>query len=276
MTLETSLEEKLNNIISLLKNKKAIVAFSGGVDSSLLGILSKKYAKDTLLVTERSILYPKDEIDDTIQFAKKYEIPHIIIDRNPLKDKEFTKNPLNRCYICKKGLYSDIIQIKKEKIFDLILDGSNLDDLADYRPGIKALKELEITTPYIEFKINKQEIRQLSKFLDLKVHSKPSMACYSSRFAYNLMIDENRLDMIREAENFLKDRFNLGQLRVRLHKDDLARIEFLKEDLPKMLNEERLKMISDKFKELGFCYITIDLDGFRSGSLNESLSLDKS
>jgi len=276
MTLETSLEKKLNNIISLLENKKIIVAFSGGVDSSLLGILSKKYAKDTLLVTERSILYPKDEIDDTIRFAKKYEIPHVIIDRNPLEDKDFTKNPLNRCYICKKGLYSDIIQIKQEKNFDLILDGSNLDDLADYRPGIKALKELEITTPYIEFKINKQEIRQLSKFLDLKVHSKPSMACYSSRFAYNLMIDEKKLDMIREAENFLKDRFNLGQLRVRLHKDDLARIEFLKEDLPHMLNEERLKMISDKFKELGFCYITIDLDGFRSGSLNEALSLDKS
>jgi uncharacterized protein len=276
MTLETSLEEKLNNIISLLENKKAIVAFSGGVDSSLLGILSKKYAKETLLVTERSILYPKDEIDDTIQFAKKYEIPHVIIDRNPLKDKEFTKNPLNRCYICKKGLYSDIIQIQEKKNFDLILDGSNLDDLADYRPGIKALKELGITTPYIEFKINKQEIRQLSKSLDLKVHSKPSMACYSSRFAYNLMIDEKKLDMIREAENFLKDRFNLGQLRVRLHKDDLARIEFLKEDLPNMLNEERLKMISDKFKELGFCYITIDLEGFRSGSLNEALSLDKS
>ena len=276
MTLETSLEKKLNNIISLLENKKIIVAFSGGVDSSLLGILSKKYAKDTLLVTERSILYPKDEIDDTIRFAKKYEIPHVIIDRNPLEDKDFTKNPLNRCYICKKGLYSDIIQIKQEKNFDLILDGSNLDDLADYRPGIKALKELEITTPYIEFKINKQEIRQLSKFLDLKVHSKPSMACYSSRFAYNLMIDEKKLDMIREAENFLKDRFNLGQLRVRLHKDDLARIEFLKEDLPHMLNEERLKMISDKFKELGFCYITIDLDGFRSGSLNEALYLDKS
>ncbi len=275
MTLETALEEKLNNIISLLENKKTIVAFSGGVDSSLLGILSKKYAKDTLLVTERSILYPKDEIDDTIQFAKKYEIPHVIVDRNPLEDKDFTKNPLNRCYICKKGLYSDIIQIKEEKNFDLILDGSNLDDLADYRPGINALKELGITTPYIEFKINKQEIRQLSKSLDLKVHSKPSMACYSSRFAYNLMIDEKRLDMVREAENFLKDRFNLGQLRVRLHKDDLARIEFLKEDLPHMLNEERLKMISDKFKELGFCYITIDLDGFRSGSLNEAISLDK-
>ena len=275
MTLETALEEKLNNIISLLENKKTIVAFSGGVDSSLLGMLSKKYAKDTLLVTERSILYPKDEIDDTIQFAKKYEIPHVIVDRNPLEDKDFTKNPLNRCYICKKGLYSDIIQIKEEKNFDLILDGSNLDDLADYRPGINALKELGITTPYIEFKINKQEIRQLSKSLDLNVHSKPSMACYSSRFAYNLMIDEKKLDMIREAENFLRDRFNLGQLRVRLHKDDLARIEFLKEDLPHMLNEERLKMISDKFKELGFCYITIDLDGFRSGSLNEALSLDK-
>jgi len=275
MTLEPSLEEKLNNIISLLENKKTIVAFSGGVDSSLLGILSKKYAEDTLLVTERSILYPKDEIDDTIQFAKKYEIPHVIIDRNPLEDKEFTKNPLNRCYICKKGLYSDIIQIKEERNFDLILDGSNLDDLADYRPGIDALKELGITTPYIEFKINKQEVRQLSKNLDLKVHSKPSMACYSSRIAYNLIIDEKKLDMIREAENFLKDRFNLGQLRVRLHKDDLARIELLKEDLPYILNEGRLKIISDKFKELGFCYITIDLEGFRSGSLNEVLSLDK-
>jgi uncharacterized protein len=275
MILLKNLEDKLQNIISLLKNKKIIVAFSGGVDSSFLGFISKKYAKETLLVTERSILYPEDEIEETIRFAKKYDIPQIILERNPLNDKNFKKNPLNRCYICKKGLYSEIIKIKEERHFNMILDGSNLDDLSDYRPGMQALKELEISTPYIDFKINKQEIRQLSRYYNLKVHSKPSMACYSSRIAYNLIIDEKKLNMIKEAEKFLKNKFNLGQLRVRLHKDNLARIEFLKEDLLKILNKERLKIISDKFKELGFCYITIDIEGFRSGSLNEALSLNE-
>ncbi|MHA1235187.1 MAG: ATP-dependent sacrificial sulfur transferase LarE, partial [Promethearchaeota archaeon] len=248
-----------------------ITAFSGGVDSSLLAFLSNKYAKKALLVTEKSILYPDDEIKLTSEFAKKYNITHLIIERNPLKDENFKANPKNRCYICKTGLYEDIIKIKKERNFDIILDGSNIDDLSDYRPGMQALKELNITTPYIDFKINKQEIREICKYFNLEVQSKPSMACFSSRIPYDQDINEEKLDMIRESEYFLKNTYNLNQLRVRLHEGKLARIELMPEDILKVMNDKNIEQIKAKFKQLGFCYITIDLEGFRSGSLNEVL-----
>ncbi|MFW9899495.1 MAG: ATP-dependent sacrificial sulfur transferase LarE [Candidatus Thorarchaeota archaeon] len=268
-----NLELKLYHLISFLKNKKIIVAFSGGVDSSLLSYLSKKYAKDTLLITERSILYPEEEIELSDSFAKKHNISHVIIERNPLNNEKFKLNPPNRCYICKKGLYNEIIKIKDNQHFDIILDGSNLDDLNDYRPGMQALEELGIFTPYIEFKINKQEIREICKFFGLDVQSKPSMACFSSRIPYNQVISEKKLDLIREGERFLKQTFNLKQLRVRLHDENLARIEFLKSDLPRILTDVNLEKIKNKFKELGFYYITIDIEGFRSGSMNEVLYL---
>ncbi|GAI34087.1 unnamed protein product, partial [marine sediment metagenome] len=131
MELSNSLEKKLNNIISFLKGKKIVVAFSGGVDSSLLAYISEKYAKETLLITEKSILYPDDEIEQASQFARSHNIKHTIITRNPLKNKEFQCNPSNRCYICKTGLYNDILEIKNNRKFDIILDGSNADDLSD-------------------------------------------------------------------------------------------------------------------------------------------------
>lgn len=274
MELSKNLRTKLENLTSFLRNKKVVVAFSGGVDSSLLAFLSNKYAEEALLVTEKSILYPDEEIQLTSEFAEKYDIKHLIIERNPLKDEGFSKNPKNRCYICKTGLYEDIIKIKEERNFDTILDGSNLDDLSDYRPGMQALKELNITTPYIDFKISKKEIREISKYYNLEVQSKPSMACFSSRIPYDQDINEEKLDMIREAEKFLKSKFKLDQLRVRLHEETLARIEFLPEDLSIILSIENLKLIKKKMKEIGFTYITIDIEGFRSGSMNEVLDLN--
>ena len=274
MKLPKDLNTKLEALITFLKEKKIIVAFSGGVDSSLLAFLSKKYAKDTLLITERSILYPEEEIKEASQFAKKYGINHMIIERNPLLNEEFLSNPSNRCYICKLGLYNDIIEIKKAKYFDLILDGSNIDDLSDYRPGMQALKELNVSTPYIDFKIKKKEIRAISKNYRLDVQSKPSMACFSSRIPYGQAINQNKLIMIREGEKFLKNTFNLKQLRVRLHEPNLARIELLLEDLTNILTNNNLNLIKKKFKELGFTYITIDIEGFRSGSMNEVLNFN--
>ena len=273
MNLSERLKNKLENLILYLKNKKVIVAFSGGVDSSLLAFLAKKYAKEALLVTERSILYPEEEIEITNQFALKYDISQIVIDRNPLDDEIFKLNPINRCYICKKGLYTEIIEIRDDFNFDIILDGSNMDDLKDFRPGFQALKELGISTPYIEFIINKGEIREICKYFNLGIQSKPSMACFASRIPYNQQINVKKLEMVSEGERFLKKTFNLSQLRVRYHEIDLARIEFLPEDLCKILcQKENLELINKKFKELGFFYITIDIMGFRSGSMNEILS----
>ncbi|NHJ20650.1 MAG: ATP-dependent sacrificial sulfur transferase LarE [Candidatus Lokiarchaeota archaeon] len=275
MDLPKNLKNKLESLVTFLKSKKAIVAFSGGVDSSLLAYLSNKYAKETLLVTEKSILYPDDEIRLTSEFAQNHNINHLIIERNPLEDENFRINPKNRCYICKTGLYEDIIKIKAERNFDIILDGSNLDDLSDYRPGMQALKELNIVTPYIDYKINKQEIREICKYFNLDVQSKPSMACFSSRIPYNQEINEEKLNMIREAEKFLKNSYDLNQLRVRLHDGKLARIELLPKDISKVMTDENIEDIKTKLKELGFCYVTIDLEGFRSGSLNEILILNE-
>ena len=275
MDLTKNLNDKLENLASFLKSKKVIVAFSGGVDSSLLAFLSNKYAEEAILVTEKSILYPDDEIRLTSEFAKKHDITHLIIERNPLKDEAFRVNPTNRCYICKTGLYEDIIKIKEERNFDIILDGSNIDDLSDYRPGMQALKELNITTPYIDFKIGKQEIREICKYFNLEVQSKPSMACFSSRIPYDQEINEEKLDMIRGSESFLRNTYNLNQLRVRLHEGKLARIELMPEDIMKVMTNENIEKIKTKFTQLGFCYITIDLEGFRSGSLNEVLTFNE-
>ncbi len=273
MELSEELENKLKNLISFVKNKKVIVAFSGGVDSSLLAYIANEHASEALLITESSILYPEDEIEEAREFALENEIPHMIIKRDPLKDKEFTANPYNRCYTCKKGLYKHIIRMMSSRQFELILDGSNVDDLEDYRPGMQALKELNIATPYIQFQDTKQEIRELCRYFNLEVHSKPSMACFSSRIPYGQVIDEEKLHKIREGEKFLKQTFDLKQLRVRYHQNELARIEILQEDFPKVLSQENFELLKNKFKELGFCYITIDVEGFRSGSLNEILDL---
>ena len=274
MEMSLYIKKKLESLISFLKDKKVIVAFSGGVDSSLLGFISNKYAKETLLITEKSLLYPDEEIEEAKKFTDQYNIPHLIITRDPLTDETFKNNPKNRCYICKTGLYNDIIKIKESRNFDIILDGSNIDDLSDYRPGMQALQELKIITPYIEFNINKEEIREISRFYKLKVQSKPSMACFSSRIPYNQIINEEKIEMIREGEKFLKNTFNLKQLRVRLHNEKLARIELLSEDIPIILSKENIKRIKTEFEKLGFCYITIDLEGYRSGSLNEILNLE--
>lgn len=270
MIISDNLNHRLEKLIAILNNKSVIVAFSGGIDSSLLAYLAKKHAQKVLLITLNSALYSEEEINEAISFAQRYGINHEVIEADPLKNQFFTKNPPNRCYICKKELFSKIQQLKETRNYDLIVEGSNMDDLGDYRPGLKALKELKITSPFLDAKITKNEIKELSLFFNLETESKPSSACFASRVPYNQVISREKLNMVKKAEKFLKEQYGLKQLRVRIHEGSLARIEALKDEIFKILNENFEKIVS-YFKELGFVYVTIDLEGFRSGSLNEIL-----
>ncbi len=268
---DPNLQQKLEKLKTFFNGKKAIVAFSGGVDSSLLAFLAKNCADDVLLLTEKSILYPEGEMVSCRLFAEKYGISHEFIERDPFIDERFVQNPPDRCYFCKKGLYDEINRIKLERGFDIVVDGSNMDDLKDYRPGIRATKELNIQTPYIDFDLHKDEIRKLSEVFHLPTHKKPSMACLSSRVSYYQRITPDTIVRIQKAENFLRNLLNLQQIRVRTHPDNIARIEILPNDLQKVCNKEIMIQIAKEFKQYGFCYVTLDLEGFRSGSMNEIL-----
>ena len=267
--VKTSTQDKLRQLQQLFKElKSCIIAYSGGLDSTfLVKIANDVLGKNALAVTVTSSTYPKRELKDAKQFARMIGIPHVVIQSEELDIKRFSENPPNRCYYCKKSLFRKIIQIAKNHSFDVVCDGSNADDTADYRPGEKAKRELGIRSPLLEVGLTKREIRELSKSMGLKSCDKPAFACLASRFPYGMKITKKKLGQVESAEDFL---FSLGirQCRVRYH-EYIARIEVIEVDLPVVLrNAER---IIKRFKKLGFMYITLDLQGYRTGSLNEVL-----
>lgn len=267
--LSSELSQKLDQIKTFLKGKQIIIAFSGGIDSSLIAYLSKTYAKKTIAVIAKSKIFPEFEFKDAIKFASKYDIPCEILELNPLMNPSFQKNPKDRCYICKRLIFTEILNVKDSAMFDLVVDGTNYDDIGDYRPGLKALKELGIKSPFKETGITKEDIRTLSKYFGLGTEDKPSMACYASRIPYNEEISKKKIDMVARAEAILRSEFSFSQLRVRLHNGNLARIEVPKEEMYTLFQKNNRTVIIERFQEIGFTYIAIDLQGFRSGSLNE-------
>jgi len=270
VTLRSSMtkQEKLNQILRELGS--VVIAFSSGVDSTfLLKTAHDILGNQTLAVTIRSNIFPNREFDEAVQFVRENGIEHVIVDFDELTIAGFAQNPTNRCYLCKMALFSRIRKIADERGIPHVAEGSNADDVYDYRPGMQAIMELGILSPLREAGLTKQEIRQLSQEQGLPTWNKPSLACLASRIPYGEEITKERLAMIDAAEQYLLDA-GLRQVRVRLH-GNLARIETDEEGLHLFLSESLREKIYYRFKELGFTYISVDLRGYRTGSMNETL-----
>lgn len=251
------------------------VAFSGGVDSAFL----LKTAVDTLgtervlAVTASSCLFPVRELDEAKTFCEENGIRHIVFASEELNIDGFRQNPTNRCYLCKHALFEKILRIAEENHLNAVAEGSNMDDNGDYRPGLAAVRELGIKSPLRCAELNKAEIRALSRKLGLATWDKQSFACLASRFAYGETISEEKLHMVDQAEQLLLD-MGFHQLRVRIHGEDgnyIARIEILPEEFSKLMEAETRFKIYDYLKSTGFSYITLDLKGYRTGSMNETI-----
>ncbi|MCL2705961.1 MAG: ATP-dependent sacrificial sulfur transferase LarE [Spirochaetaceae bacterium] len=249
------------------------VAFSSGVDSTfLLKIAHDLLGDKAIAITARSPSFPKRELEETSAFCKKHGITHVICDTNEFSINGFSKNPVNRCYICKKEIFSKIIDVVKKRGISHIIEGSNIDDSTDYRPGMIAIKELGIKSPLCYAKLSKQEIRELSKEMGLSTWNKQSFACLSTRFPYGEEITPSRLSMIEKAEQFLLD-MGFHQVRVRYH-GNLARIETDANGFLLLDSLSNRKKIHTTFKEIGFTYVALDLLGYRTGSMNETLNMN--
>jgi pyridinium-3,5-biscarboxylic acid mononucleotide sulfurtransferase len=259
MTISKS--ARLNSILNELD--PFIVAFSGGVDSSFLlhraNIVRKS---DIIAITIRTPYIPKREINESLEFTKKYGISHKIIDIT--FPEIIRKNPVDRCYLCKKTLFGELVVFAKENGYKCIIDGTNADDSGEYRPGMKALKEMGIRSPLMEAGLTKKEIRELSKNEGLDIWEKPAMACLLTRIPYDTDVSEHMLNMVEQAENVFFEKGYPGT-RVRMH-GDIARIECLPGYFERIIHNPDREHIITNLKKIGFRYVSLDLEGYRTGS----------
>ena len=266
---------KFENLKNLLGEMgKVLVAFSGGVDSSfLLKVAVDVLGENVLAVIASSETYPEKERDEAVKLAKRLNVRHKVIQTKELENPDFAHNPPERCYFCKMELFSKLKDIAESEGIPHVLDGSNFEDTSDFRPGAKAAEELGVRSPLKEVGLVKQEIRQLSKYVDLPTWNKPSLACLSSRFPYFTEIESESLKQVAQAEEFLKG-LGFNQVRVR-HHGQIARVEIEPQEFSKIVEKATKEKIINAFKKFGFIYIALDLAGFRSGSMNEPLDLGK-
>ena len=265
--LANEMQAKLERLKSFLHGLDGVaVAFSGGVDSTfLLKVAHETLGDKVIALTASSEFVPRREIDAAKKFCSDENIRQIIFAADVLNIDGVKENPVNRCYLCKRALFENFLRIAAENNFAHVVEGSNTDDAGDFRPGMRALAELKIKSPLKAAELSKAEIRALSREMNLPTADKPSMACLASRFVYGEELTAQKLSTVEAAENFLSEA-GFKQLRVRVH-GNLARIEIPPEDFSQLMTLRTA--VVDKLKSLGFAYVTLDLQGFRTGSMNE-------
>ena len=266
--MTSATEKSLSKLLTILREMKSVVlGFSGGVDSTLLAVIAQQELKDRFLaVIATAPIYPQSEHQEALELAKQCGFRYLTIEAEIWREELVRHNPVDRCYVCKKSLFTEIKKLALERGFTHVADGSNLDDTSDFRPGMQAIKELGIKSPLMEAGLTKNDIRQISKSMGLKTWDKPPMACLATRFPFGHHIDDKSLRMVDDAETFLRD-IGFRMVRVR-HIEGLARIELGNNEIEKLFESSRRKQVVSNLKELGYRVITVDLEGYKMGSMN--------
>lgn len=271
-TSDKTLLQKRSDLVNILEQMRSvIVAYSGGVDSAFLAaVANETLGRKALSVTAVSPSLAPSELEEATDLANRIGLNFMTIETNEIERPDYQANNPDRCFFCKDELYTHLVRFAEEESFDSIVNGTNVDDLGDYRPGIEAAKQYGVRSPLVEAELTKDDIRVLSRDMHLPTWDKPAQACLSSRIPYGTTVTVEALTKIAKAEQFLRSK-GFKQLRVR-HHETIARIEIEPSDFSAITSEPLRSEINQEFKNIGYSYITLDLDGFRSGSLNEILS----
>ncbi len=265
------LEQKEDCLRALFRSLgSAIIAYSGGVDSAYVAFIAAcELGEKMLAVTAESPSLAARQREEAIAFARRFAIPHLLIRTEELRDSNYRRNPPNRCYYCKRELYARLTQLARERGFRAICDGANLDDLSDFRPGRHAAREFSVISPLIECRLTKAEVRELSRRHGLPTWDKPASPCLASRIPYGMEVTPEKLRTIERGEEILRE-LGFRIFRVR-HHGALVRLELSADDMRRAFDPERIERLVREFKALGFTFVTLDLEGYRTGALNEVL-----
>lgn len=275
-TVQSDIERKRDRLLEILSSYgRVAVAFSAGVDSTVVAQAAHEACgENAVAVTAVSLSLADGEKEEAEQLASRIGIRHLVISTQEFSDPNYLKNPVNRCYFCKTELYSRLIEVAPTLGVDVLANGANLDDRGDYRPGMQAAAEFQVRSPLIEAEFSKNDVRDLARLWNLPVWDKPATPCLSSRIAYGVEVTPERVRRIDQAEQFLKRELNVRELRVRCEANDLARIELPLESISALLSTVLRERIRAELHRLGFRFVTLDLDGFRSGSMNTLITAD--